>query len=154
MVRHIYFFNFEGVENMLSAKCLSLVIFCLIIIPFSTKAPGQTKDKINCSVIVCPEPNCGFATFAYDSIQIPLAYSNHRRFMHNKETTVEDYKLLKRHTAYSTAIPEIKSIHCPLCDNFFEWSKDINELKLDLDLHTSLVHKLQLKEAETKALIE
>jgi hypothetical protein len=139
---------------MLSAKCLSLIIFCLIIAQFSTTTPGQTKDKINHSIIVCPEPNCGFATFAFDSIQIPLAYSNHRTLMHDKETTVEDYKLLKRYPAYSAAIPEIKRIHCPLCDNFVEWSKDIKELKLDLDLHTSLVHKVQLKEAETKTLIE
>jgi hypothetical protein len=139
---------------MLSAKCLSLVIFCLIIIPFSTTALGQTKDKINHSIIVCPEPNCGFATFAFDSSQIPLTYMNHRMYMHNKETSIEDYKLLKRYPAYSADIPEIKRIHCPLCDNFVEWSKEIKELKLDLDLHTALVHKLQLKEDEIKSLIE
>ena len=139
---------------MLSAKCLSLVIFCLIIIPSSTTSMSQTKDKINHSIIICPESNCGFATFAYDSSQIPLTYLNHRTLMHNKETTVEDYKLLKRYPVYSTGIPEIKRIHCPICDNFVEWSKDIKELKLDLDLHTNLVHKVQLKEAETNLLIE
>jgi hypothetical protein len=139
---------------MLSAKCLSLVIYILIIVPFSTTSLSQTKDKINHAIIVCPEPNCGFSTFAFDSSQIPLTYLNHRTLMHSKETTIEEYKLLKRYLVYSTAIPEIKRIHCPLCDNFVEWSKDIKELKLDLDLHTSLVHKLQLKEAETKALIE
>lgn len=139
---------------MLSAKCLSLVIFCLIIIPFSTTALGQTKDKINHAIIVCPEPNCGFATFSYDASQIPLTYMNHRTIMHNKATTIEEYKLLKRYPIYTTDIPGMKSIHCPLCDNFFEWSKDIDELSADLDLHTSLVHKLQLKENERKLLIE
>ncbi|MDR3668229.1 MAG: hypothetical protein P4L35_15415 [Ignavibacteriaceae bacterium] len=139
---------------MLSAKCLYLVIFFLIIVPFSTAALSQTKDKINHSIIVCPEPNCGFATFAFDSSQIPLTYLNHRTIMHNKETTIEEYKLLKRYSAYSTDIPGIKRIHCPLCDNFVEWSKDIKELKLDLDLHTALVHKMQIKEDEIKSLIE
>jgi predicted small metal-binding protein len=139
---------------MLSAKCLSLVIFILIIVPFSTTVLSQTKDKINHSIIVCPEPNCGFATFAFDSSQIPLTYMNHRMYMHNKETTIEDYKLLKRYLDYSTDIPEIKKTHCPHCDNFIEWSKDIKELILDLNFHSSLVHKMQIKEDETKMLIE
>jgi hypothetical protein len=139
---------------MLSTRCLSLVIFIIMIIPFSTTTLSQSKDKINHTIIICPEPNCGFATYAYDSTQIPLNYSNHRLFIHNKETTIGDYKLLKRYQTYSMGIPEIKRIHCPLCDDFVEWSKNIKELKLDLDLHTSLVHKLQLKEDEIKLLIE
>ena len=113
---------------MLSARCWSLVVLFLIIISFSTTALSQIKDIINHTIIICPEPNCGFATYAYDSTQIPLNYSNHRLFMHNKETTIDDYKLLKRYQTYSRSIPEIKRIHCPLCDNYVEWSKDIKEL--------------------------
>jgi hypothetical protein len=74
--------------------------------------------------------------------------------MHKKETTIEDYKSLKRYSAYSSGITGIKRIHCPLCDNFIEWSKETQELIMDLELHTALVHKVQLKEDERKLLIE
>ena len=139
---------------MLSARYWSLVVFFLIINSFLTTALSQTKDKINHTIIICPEPNCGFATYAYDTTQIPLNYLNHRLFMHNKETTIGVYKSLRRYQTYSSDIPEIKRIHCPLCDNYVEWSKDMKELKFNLKFHTTLVHNLKIKEDEIDPLID
>jgi hypothetical protein len=139
---------------MLTARCLSLVIIFLIIIPFSNTLLSQTKDITSHSIIICEEPGCGFATYAFDSTQVPLDYSNHRMAMHDKETTIESYKLLKRYQSYSPGIPEIRKIHCPLCGNFVEWSKDTKELIFNLNLHTSLVHNMKIQEDELKQLIE